>query len=1561
MKGPATVFLLITACLLGPVPSNAIQQPPTDRILVPLPSPAVVPDEAAEAAFLRTPAGTRLEAMPGPRWRLRFDALTGRPAVALGGTPWVPGPANDLGDDPDLARRFSEEPLAVLEEKARAFVAANPEIFGARSGELELDRDATGSVLGGRLWFLAFRYLPFGLPAEGAEIVFRVGQGNLIQFGVSRVLDSSRLDPVATVTSDEAVAAASAVLGAGAREREGRVPNRVWVPVREGDRLAYRLSWRVELSLPGDRGSWVAHVDARTAEVLGLEDANRYLCSPEVLDLGRVTGGVKTMLFADPEESRPLGYATMITGAGARSADENGLWTSPGGDASCALAGLYSQVHCVGCQNPNRPLARADATGDVAFSTGGADYIGDGTSTLSGRTAYFHVVRSRAMAKQWISDRRFFQEPLDIYVNIPAVCNAYFDGYSVNFFRKGGGCNNTGEIPGVVQHEWGHGLDQATGAGTGGRGEGLGDHIAFLSSHDPRIGPGFHVGGGSVRVVDEDLVGRRVYPNGCANWDVHCQGQWWSQATWHMARLFRDQFGEATGWRMMEMIFFSSLQGSNTLDPNSATGIYQSYAAVMDDDGDLSDQEIYFATILNDALSHHGLAPSSGLYADASSPPCDPVPVSPTPDITVRSSPVTGRPETVLVWSAVPGATGYEVLRNQLGDRESLLRVGETTDTNYVDPGLVQGATYDYAILPVLSSPFCMARIEALTPVTVDVVELDLGAVALEGAGGADGVWMPGETMEIRPSVRNTSGVFVPPGLPADNVEVSLVAQDPGPFVVEDLAPVGTVDPAQTVEASSPWVVDLPDDPNLCGRTLSFLAAIEADQGCWDDAFSLTVGAGDADIVVDAVSVDDSGEGGNANGVLEPGETGYVFPILKNRGVRTALSVHANVRTFDPRVDLGTSTLEYGDIPPGASSPPREGVQVTYSDSIPCGDSPTLFLDLFAENGCWRAQMKKQAVVRDVIRKEDFETPASTWSVSGGADAGSWVQTNPIDTGLQPGEDTTPDPGLLAFVTGNPPGAPEDGDVDGGCTVLTSPVYDLGGISRATLEYQRFYTLEDVPDDEFLVEISNNAGGSWSELERLTRTQDWSKFSASLDTVLGAPADRLQLRFTACDNGLESLVEAGVDDVVISVNGCEPAEPRPELEPVQWIVDDGIVGGTGDGDGVPEPGETVELHVKLRNRRNAPALSVAGTLTLVGAVSGVRVLDGNSAWPDVPPGQGREDLPDHFLLELDPALPCGTTIPLALHVDYEGSGSQGTTAFSLDDGTSLEVGTLVPGSGPESVVFSGQEDGAGDGPWVHARVRSLDDWEKGTPLGLFGDPDAAYSGTNVWGNDLGKIVNGSPVGGAYGDAATNFLESWPVDLSRQTGTALEFQRWLTLAAGDQARILVGGDVVWESPPQGLQDTGWSSQRLDVSRVADGRSGVTVRFEMETDDSDVAGGWNLDDIQILAVPAEDLCELDPTACGDVTPPAPVGARLRVGWADRSAGSVRLDWTGYGGEALRFNIYRSGDPADLAATPYGVPALPDGAAVPGPAWGEGTGSGAGLTFYKVTALNPCGVEE
>jgi hypothetical protein len=75
-------------------------------------------------------------------------------------------------------------------------------------------------------------------------------------------------------------------------------------------------------------------------------------------------------------------------------------------------------------------------------------------------------------------------------VNLNQTCNAYWNGTSVNFFKSGGGCRNTGEIAGVFLHEWGHGLDSNDGGGSDNPGEAYAD-ITAICPRASCVGRGF--------------------------------------------------------------------------------------------------------------------------------------------------------------------------------------------------------------------------------------------------------------------------------------------------------------------------------------------------------------------------------------------------------------------------------------------------------------------------------------------------------------------------------------------------------------------------------------------------------------------------------------------------------------------------------------------------------------------------------------------------------------------------------------------------------------------------------------------------------------------------------------------------------------------------------------------------------------------------------------------------------------------------------------------------------------------------------------------------------------
>ena len=77
-------------------------------------------------------------------------------------------------------------------------------------------------------------------------------------------------------------------------------------------------------------------------------------------------------------------------------------------------------------------------------------------------------------------------------MNINLTCNAFWNGATVNFFRQGAGCGNTGEIAAIFDHEWGHGMDNnGVNPNISSPGEAIADIHAILRLNTSCIGRGF--------------------------------------------------------------------------------------------------------------------------------------------------------------------------------------------------------------------------------------------------------------------------------------------------------------------------------------------------------------------------------------------------------------------------------------------------------------------------------------------------------------------------------------------------------------------------------------------------------------------------------------------------------------------------------------------------------------------------------------------------------------------------------------------------------------------------------------------------------------------------------------------------------------------------------------------------------------------------------------------------------------------------------------------------------------------------------------------------------------
>lgn len=154
------------------------------------------------------------------------------------------------------------------------------------------------------------------------------------------------------------------------------------------------------------------------------------------------------------------------------------------------------------------------------------------------------------------------------------------------------------------------------------------------------------------------------------------------------------------------------------------------------------------------------------------------------------------------------------------------------------------------------------------------------------------------------------------------------------------------------------------------------------------------------------------------------------------------------------------------------------------------------------------------------------------------ASTGLWVRVDPVGTEAQPEDDHTTD-GTDCWVTGQHLAGQGIGynDVDSGKTTLYSPVYDLTGATEVSFGYWRWYCNDagsSPGTDYWDVDLSADGGETWTSLEHTQTTNtSWLNLSFNLFDYV-AEADRVQLRFVASDEGDGSIVEAGVDDFVLT-------------------------------------------------------------------------------------------------------------------------------------------------------------------------------------------------------------------------------------------------------------------------------------------------------------------------------------------------------------------------------------------------------------------------------------------
>ncbi len=352
--------------------------------------------------------------------------------------------------------------------------------------------------------------------------------------------------------------------------------------------------------------------------------------------------------------------------------------------------------------------------------------------------------------------------------------------------------------------------------------------------------------------------------------------------------------------------------------------------------------------------------------------------------------------------------------------------------------------------------------------------------------------------------------------------------------------------------------------------------------------------------------------------------------------------------------------------------------------------------------------------------------------------------------------------------------------------------------------------------------------------------------------------------------------------------------PRPKLVYAGHVAND-TPGGNGDG--VVDPGETIELQVDESNTGTLDATSVAGTLTTT--TTGVSITDDTASFPDIPQGQTRRSDPPHFTLVVPGDHPCGQPIALTIHMSAVEDPGSWTSDFEVPTGT------------PQTDTLFQDDMESGVGGWTQQTLSGNNPWGQTTT-------DAASPTTSWFVSNIDTVSDSVLLMTqltALPDNARMIFQHRINSESGYDGGVLEYSTdgatWL-----DAGALIVRGGYTntisssYSSPLGGREawsgdSGGWQEVEVDLSTLAG--SDVRFRWRFATDSSVSDEGWYIDDVVVDAT--SYICNpAGPALPGEVSDPAGGGALLTVA---KHPDGFELKWSAPpdGGPVDVYKLYRS----------------------------------------------------
>ncbi len=692
-----------------------------------------------------------------------FDSRTGRVTSLILSQPLIPGRGvgNHLAWGAPGAPSSDTVLQAEVWSALRGYVQSHQHDLGIDLAEL-----ATTPRIGiydrGTLIFVHVPRVVDGIPVRDNAIGAAIKHGNLLLLGLPKWGDVrvSRTPAVSAGAARDTVAAHVAPFAISGELAD---PHLELIPMSSGGAIGYRLAWVVLVRVGDDIGRWEGLVDAANGTLLAFEDRNQYAD-------GQITGGVYPLSNDQrppdgvEQESWPMPFVDYTVDGVKQYTDVGGNLGCIPGSISTALNGLFIKMSdTCGAANETGTSGIELGSGPTPAATDCVVPPGHSAGdTKSSRSGYYELNRIAEQARGYLpaSDPggAWARQQLTANMNIPAACNATWNGSAVNFYRSafGQGCANTGEIAAVFDHEWGHGMDDnGVNPSIAGPGEAIADIYAMMRLNTSCIGRGFHTDGpcggygdacdgtlqtGCTGVRDIDYDKHRcdaphtiswilngftdvqcAGPGGAAacpatgsrgpcNRETHCEGMVAAEALFDLKT--RDLTAPPFSYdaqRAHELTARLAFLGAQPISAwytcsvgggCSATGGYLNLLAVDDDNGNLADGTPHM-TAIRAAFERHEIHCPTPAPQDSG---CAGAP-SEAPVVTL-----TGQDRAIEIsWTEVADASSYLVYRGDGidGCNYGKAIIANTSDLSFVDTGLANGRTYSYSVVPVGSNEAC--------------------------------------------------------------------------------------------------------------------------------------------------------------------------------------------------------------------------------------------------------------------------------------------------------------------------------------------------------------------------------------------------------------------------------------------------------------------------------------------------------------------------------------------------------------------------------------------------------------------------------------------------------------------------------------------------------------------------------------------------------------------------------------------------------------------------------------------------------------------------------------